>query len=936
MFLSYFWNKQYDEPNVLLRSSWGKDLNRYLYFSYRKVFGGIRQGVYSLGIDFDIDKKENFVLSDLNKDAKPEPADFNLDSNIQAEPVYFKLDGNVQKESVKAELDENANAEPVYYVSDSDIKIEPVYFELDRNILEESVKVELDKDAKIETVDLELDVNIQAEQVNYEIDRVTMIDPVGFELNSDVKSKSVDLLPKSQIFSAGNDSNLAVESPPQISVANINVLATSFKGQSETDTQFSKSSLIPVVDSFSQKFSAKRLFAPLLGLIDEPGGVNSGSFQDVFPFSGYFESLIENISTFSDFSLSKIQPLENLAGVFDQPDHLLAWNTLALDFATASTSGPTPVTRWISYINRGLWDAWAVFEDKAVGSIHNQDKQDNFIALLESFEISCNNLAEFEYLYQASTSIVKEILIHAVREVAMDVSAFNVFSEIQSSLFIGGMPGDLVGTAKELLAENLASTAELLSVKKIADLVISIGTNIGETVSSSIKQYALSDNSNQLGFYEDTTGYFPPVSVYEPDNPNSQIDSFWIPQDGQIPLTPQWREVTTFAIDTNDMIPAEIVTPYTDQGDLDLEFIRQLIEVRDIGISLTALEKAIAELYEGGDGTAFPPGYWHDIAIDLAVSRNLNLDESLKVLYGVAQSMFDAGIATWATKYQYQSVRPGTYVPQYEPDTVLSDGTLASEWKPYLETPSFPDTPSGHSAFSSAANYFLIDYFGSNYFDFTVILKDDDSIYSVNGFDGMPGSGDDIVISATFFSEASAQAGISRLYGGIHAADGDLRGQLIGNKTGLKVSQKIDSLEQGLSLEEVSSLQSQSFGTMGDNILTGLSSEAFDANSVQQVYGFSGDDTLMAKGESLWELYGGFGMDTFQIYETGLVSVRDYESMEKIELAETILQPGESIDDIQFLISATEPFTDVSLNDRLLLTLDGYWNSENVNLLMLA
>ncbi len=879
LFSSFFRSNRKYRYTSSLYSFWGEKLKENFY-DY--VYLGVSRGGYGFDINSSIDEKPKFILSFFSGDIQVETSGLEFNSDLQIETSSLELNSDIQVGLPALEFNSGIELQPTILELDSDIKL----------------------------------------------------DPADLELNSDIKSKSVDCLPESQIVSAGNEINVTLESPLQIS--GINALTTSFKIQSETDTQSANSSLIPVVDSFSQKFSAKRLFPPLLGLIDEPSGVNSGSFQDVFPFSGYFESLIENISTFSDFSLSKIQPLENLAGVFDQPDHLLAWNNLALDFATASTSGPTPVTRWISYINRGLWDAWAVFEDKAVGSIHNQDKQDNFIALLESFEISCNDLAEFEYLYQASTSIIKEILVNAVREVAMDVSAFNVFSEIQSSLFIDGIPGYLVDTAEELLAENLASTAELLSVKKIADLVVSIGTNVGETVSSSINQYALSDNSNQLGFYKDTTGYIPPVSVYQPDNPNSQIDSFWIPLSGQIALTPQWLEVKPFAINTNDMIPVEIVTPYTDQGDLDLEFIRQLIEVRDIGISLTPKEKAIAELYEGGDGTAFPPGYWHDIAIDLSVNRNLNLDESLKVLYGVAQSMFDAGIATWATKYQYQSVRPGTSIPQYEPDTVLSDGTLASEWKPYLETPSFPDTPSGHSAFSSAANYFLIDYFGSNYFDFTVILKDDDSIYSVNGFDGMPGSGDDIVISATFFSEASAQAGISRLYGGIHAADGDLQGQLIGNKTGSKVSQKIDSLEQGLSLEEVSSLPFQSFGTMVDDILTGLPSEAFDANSVQQVYGFSGDDTLMAKGESLWELYGGFGTDTFQIYETGLVSVRDYESMEKIELAESIFQLGESIDDIQFLISATEPFTDVSLNDRLLFTLDGYWNSENVNLLMLA
>ena len=123
---------------------------------------------------------------------------------------------------------------------------------------------------------------------------------------------------------------------------------------------------------------------------------------------------------------------------------------------------------------------------------------------------------------------------------------------------------------------------------------------------------------------------------------------------------------------------------------------------------------------------------------------------------------------------------------------------------------------------------------------------------------------------------------------------------------------------------------------MWNDILTGLTSEAFDENTVRQLYAFKGDDTLIAEGNSLWQLYGGSGMDTFQLFETGSVSLRDYERMEDIELASTIFQQGESIDDIQFTISATGPFTDVSINDRLLFTMDGYWISDDVSVSILA
>jgi hypothetical protein len=47
---------------------------------------------------------------------------------------------------------------------------------------------------------------------------------------------------------------------------------------------------------------------------------------------------------------------------------------------------------------------------------------------------------------------------------------------------------------------------------------------------------------------------------------------------------------------------------------------------------------------------------------------------------------------------------------------------------------------SGHSAYSSAASTFICNYLGSNVFGKSVTLKDNDSRFDPNGFDGQPGT----------------------------------------------------------------------------------------------------------------------------------------------------------------------------------------------------
>ncbi len=109
---------------------------------------------------------------------------------------------------------------------------------------------------------------------------------------------------------------------------------------------------------------------------------------------------------------------------------------------------------------------------------------------------------------------------------------------------------------------------------------------------------------------------------------------------------------------------------------------------------------------------------------------------------------------------------------------------LAIDWLPYqapvFVTPAFAGYFSGHSAFSRAAAEVLTGFTGSEYFpnglaELTVpagSLK----------FEAGP-SGDVVLQWATYF-DAADQAGISRLYGGIHISADDLTGRKVGAECG--------------------------------------------------------------------------------------------------------------------------------------------------------
>lgn len=121
-----------------------------------------------------------------------------------------------------------------------------------------------------------------------------------------------------------------------------------------------------------------------------------------------------------------------------------------------------------------------------------------------------------------------------------------------------------------------------------------------------------------------------------------------------------------------------------------------------------------------------------------------------------------------------------------DPTTQLSgtEWILAENWVPYqmdnFVTPAFAAYVSGHSTFSRAAAEVLALFTGSEYFPGGL----GEAEFSTEFLDFEIGPSEPITLQWATYFDAADEAGISRLWGGIHVAPDDFAGRIMGSSIG--------------------------------------------------------------------------------------------------------------------------------------------------------
>ncbi|MFF9852330.1 vanadium-dependent haloperoxidase [Streptomyces litmocidini] len=439
-------------------------------------------------------------------------------------------------------------------------------------------------------------------------------------------------------------------------------------------------------------------------------------------------------------------------GAVADPSVVVRWNQAAMDailgryHAAGNRFGPATVNaRALAIVHNAIYDAWACYTPHAVGT---------------RFGGSLRRPRAERTLDNKNEAI----------GYAAHLALLDLYPEYKVAL--------------DSMLRSLGGDPELTDPRPYSPAWIGLRT------ARAVLEYRHADGANQLGTpaYGDTTGYqprngpqtagaFDPAAITDP--------AHWTPLivNGRTQkyLTPQFAVMQPFALSSPDQftVPAPPAYP-------SVRMTAAIEELLDISANLTDEHKAIAEFWLNDDVT--PPGAQQMWGRYVSARDGHGVDEDAQLFFGLNMAECDAAIASWAVKRSYDFARPSTLVPYDRrgqqirawggpgQGTVTMDGV---NWQAYVAVPPFPATVSGHSTFSGAAAEFLRRFTGSDSFGDSYRFKAGASTVE-------PGltPRTDVVLHWATFGEAAHQAGISRVYGGMHWSFDNEPGIEMGHRIG--------------------------------------------------------------------------------------------------------------------------------------------------------
>ena len=441
------------------------------------------------------------------------------------------------------------------------------------------------------------------------------------------------------------------------------------------------------------------------------------------------------------------------------------WDRAALMAVRATRLGPPVVARALAVAHTAMYDAWAAYDAKAVGT-----------RLGGSLRRPASERSD------------------ANKERAVSYAAYRTLLDLfpsQQRTF------DSVMTALGFDGSDMSADA-------------TSPTGIGNLAAAAVLSFRHHDGSNQLGdlapgAYTDYTGYQPVNDAYTIRDPNRWQPLLATNAQGvtaqQVYIAPHWGLVIPFALTSGAQFrPASVPNLYPSQGYTD-----QALEIIDYSAKLTDEQKSIVEYWADGPQSELPPGHWALFAEWVSHRDGNGIDADVKMFFALTNAMMDAGIAVWDCKRTFDYVRPitairflmaGQQILAWAGPGRGAQLISGEQWQAYqtgaVPTPAFPEFSSGHSAFSAAAAEVLRSFTGAEAFGNSVTIK-----AGTSGVEPGIVPASDIVLSWATFIDAANQAGMSRRYGGIHFKEGDLQSRAMGRLIGAQAWAKAQTYFNG-------------------------------------------------------------------------------------------------------------------------------------------
>ena len=240
---------------------------------------------------------------------------------------------------------------------------------------------------------------------------------------------------------------------------------------------------------------------------------------------------------------------------------------------------------------------------------------------------------------------------------------------------------------------------------------------------------------------------------------------------------PHWMEIRPMVLDSANLFAPPVPFKF-DITDKNSDYYKQTIAIKNTIDSLTDEQKHIAEFWDDnpfkmnvtghimfGSKKFSPSGHWMSVVGIAAKTAKADYGTTVYAFAKTSIALFDAFIECWWAKYKYCTVRPETVINKF----------IDINWRPYLQTPSFPEYTCGHSTISASAAQALTSVFGDN-FAYT------DSTEMEFGIKNR---------SFKSFRAAALENTLARYYGGLHFHPSCVISTEMGTKVGDYIVQKL-------------------------------------------------------------------------------------------------------------------------------------------------
>ena len=318
--------------------------------------------------------------------------------------------------------------------------------------------------------------------------------------------------------------------------------------------------------------------------------------------------------------------------------------------------------------------------------------------------------------------------------------------------------GNAVTFPEGVLMEYYAELKAKAEKAGMSSAVLENTIAFSDTISATIMKWSKGDNYAQTRSAEKYTV--------------TTEDGRWVPTPPAYSqaMEPHWCDIRPMVLDSADQCRPGL-PPVYNVLKKDGVFYKEMMEVKNVGDSLTEEQKHIADFFDDNpfklnvSGHLMfatkkfsPPGHWMNIVGIAAQKSGADFNKTVAAYTETAIALFDGFIGCWKIKFETNIIRPETVINKF----------IDPDWKPYIQTPPFPSYVSGHSVISAAAAEVMTHNFGEN-FAFTDTSNLEFGIANR---------------SFKSFHDAALEASWSRLYGGIHYRSDLEQGNIMGKQIG--------------------------------------------------------------------------------------------------------------------------------------------------------